>query len=196
MHSFRIQDLGSRIQKIKHSALSILAFIILLITPACAPTGEKSDRLKPEDMKRQEQREKAEIFARREKIREIAEAGKPSAQYDYAMTFCCGEDEIYSSKEMIKWLCRSARGGFADAQIELGNLYRSDKKKLGPLYEDKSIPTNNRLAYVWYSVASTKGKDPIATTSMYELARMMPNSDLLQAKKVVSSYPSIPCEVY
>jgi hypothetical protein len=71
-------------------------------------------------------------------IRSMAEKGFPESQWRlYAEYGKKPEDAI--------WLCRSADGGYAKAQLYVGHLY----------WSASDIPDNRIKAYVWYKFAMT-----------------------------------------
>ena len=76
-----------------------------------------------------------------EVIHALAVEGYPEAQWRLY-------DEFGRKPEDLVWLCRSADGGYAKAQLEVGRVY----------WDDTSIPKHKIKAFVWYRLATAGDK--------------------------------------
>ena len=86
--------------------------------------------------------------------------------------------------EAARWFQKAAEQGYADAQIGLGTLYSYG---LG-------VPKDPIKAYMWFQLAS-KGGSKDGTRSLDEIRKVMRQSDIAQAEKLVAAFqPRSPAE--
>ena len=78
----------------------------------------------------------------------LAEQGNPDAQNEIASMYRAGEGVPQNIKTAIKWFKKSARQGFSDATLNLGELYNDD---------GYGVPQNYKTAINWYKLASFQG---------------------------------------
>lgn len=58
---------------------------------------------------------------------DAANAGDAEAQYKVGNALCCSLDDdesgFYDTQKSVAWLCKSAAGGYAPAELKLGKIY-------------------------------------------------------------------------
>ncbi len=79
-----------------------------------------------------------------QKLLPRAEQGDAEAQLNLALRY--GRRD---TRKMWLWMCRAANQGYLDAQTQLGVLYRHGNTR--------RIPRDTGLAYMWFSLAASKG---------------------------------------
>ena len=80
-------------------------------------------------------------------LRQAAEAGDPSAQYQLAAAYYFGEGVPQDLFEMVRWTRKAAKQGHADAQYELGKVY----------LHGSGVAQDNREAVRWWREAAEQG---------------------------------------
>jgi len=122
-----------------------------------------------------------------EVIQSMAVNGFPEAQWRLY-------DEFGRKQEDLVWLCRSADGGYAKAQLEVGRAY----------WDDTSIPKHKIKAFVWYRLA-TEGDKPegnradretliLADSFMSEAVNTLNQKQLIEAYNIHSGQERGLCE--
>ena len=119
-----------------------------------------------------------EALQRRTEIQARAEQGDAEAQYELYLSG--------SVEEEWKWLCRSAHGGHALAQVATGLIYSwgMDGKVTDPV-----------LAYLWYSLAAINGHRSI-NSERDALAKTMTPTQIAEAERLAAEWKPDPasCE--
>lgn len=86
-----------------------------------------------------------------DRLREAAVAGDPRAQFRLGLYY-----EGVRQPEAERWVCRAANQGFARAQAEMGHWYNEDRRR-EDLWPFIGLSPDDRLAYMWYSLAVANG---------------------------------------
>jgi TPR repeat protein len=86
-----------------------------------------------------------QIFSPEERKR--AEQGDSIAQYFLYLSYSSGSGIKVDHQEALKWLIKSAEGGFPKAEMVLGTLYG----------RGQGLPKDNEKAFIWYKKAADKG---------------------------------------
>ncbi len=131
---------------------------------------------------------------------EKAKAGDADAQYKVGKAYCCsviGNNPLHNNQKATSWLCKAARQDKAVAQYELGRIYSGHLAKgynlLGQAGElVDSPPTNLPQALLWYRLGGTHGMKE-SDDAAEELSKTMTQAQLLEAGKLESAYPNVPC---
>lgn len=132
----------------------------------------------------------------RERWREQAFQGDRIAQYHYGNSFCCGGGPFRSQVKATRWLCKSARQGYAPAMNRIGDIWRGDKRtniKEGKVIAG-IIPENNRIAYAWYDMAYQYGHKP-AKQNIDELLPIMTEAEIKEGIRMQGLFPNMMCEM-
>lgn len=87
----------------------------------------------------------SQIFTNEEKKK--AEQGDSVSQYFLYLAYSCGSGIKADHEEALKWLIKSAEGGFPKAEMVLGTIYARGQG----LVKDK------KKAFIWYKKAADKG---------------------------------------
>ncbi|MCB2081459.1 MAG: sel1 repeat family protein [Rickettsiales bacterium] len=126
---------------------------------------------------------------------ENAIKGDVEAQYEYGKSFCCGFDGYYDTKLALEWICKAARKRYPEAMYAVAEIYNSHKDagRLGDAARDPRLPSNDALAYAWYSAAAIH-EYPGAQQRLTTLAGRLKRDQLTLAKHWITKYPNIPCE--
>jgi TPR repeat protein len=112
---------------------------------------------------------------------DMAEKGYACAQYVIGTKYYIGEDMLGHPSESLKdyslaykWLLKSAKQGYADAQCAVGWLY----------IEGSGVTQNNFLAFDWFSKAANQGSIEAQCNlgRMYELGNGIPQDYSLAEK--------------
>lgn len=136
------------------------------------------------------------------KLKELAEGGSAEAQYRLAQDYCCGEGRNYNNEKALNWFCQAAKQGHRAAQFELGQMYEHAYTMLGwdtVTYRRRpaagKYPTQNfERAYMWYTLANTEGKFPIAQNRKLDLAaKHMTLEEVGLAESALESWRDVPC---
>ena len=133
----------------------------------CAHSG-------PSQVEKREASEKRE--AKRRAVKTKAEQGDAEAQYELYLSG--------SVEEESKWLCRSAHGGHALAQVATGLTYSWGK--------DGKV-TDPVLAYLWYSLAAGNGHRSIKS-ERDALAETMTPAQVTEAERLVAEWKPNPAK--
>ncbi len=83
-----------------------------------------------------------------DELRRVFETGQPEAQYTVADYILSRSDAPQDRERALKWLLRSAKQGFADAQFRVGTFF---------LKGGRSSEANGKLALRWYKEAARRG---------------------------------------
>jgi TPR repeat protein len=127
----------------------------------------------------------------RSRWQDAANAGDPEAQYRLGRAYCCGIGPKYSTSKAIKWYCKSAKRGYLPAQLALADLY-SDYGATPTGYLGK--PAADFVnAYLWYTVAASKG-DQHAFERRHDLGNMMDPADISAAKQLATRWRQVDCD--
>ena len=121
-------------------------------------------------------------------IYSMAQQGFPESQYRLY-------DEFGRKPQDITWLCRSADNGYAKAQLEVGNLYKSAS----------DIKQNMSKSYVWYKLAATGDNlqglivddraQANAATAMQDVKSTLTPSQIIDAENYYSAWNKGQCEL-
>jgi len=107
-----------------------------------------------------------------------------AAESDLGLIYYNGAGVKRDYAEAARWFQKAAEQGYADAQIGLGTLYSYG---LG-------VPKDPVKAYMWFQLAS-KGGSKEGTRSLNEMRKVMRQSDIAQAEKLVAAFqPRSPAE--
>ena len=116
-------------------------------------------------------------------LKELAEQG------DVQAIFNLYEQAIYRkgpSTEALKWLCEAASAGDARAQSKLAYLHRPWGEN-----EEYGIEENNRIAYMWYTLAAASGADTLGARSI--VAEEMTAEEEAEALEMVRDWKPVQC---
>lgn len=86
----------------------------------------------------------SQVFTTEEKQR--AEHGDASAQYFLYCAYSWGSGVEINHGEALKWLLKSAEGGFPRAEMVLGTIYA----------RGQGLPKDKEKAFLWYKKAADK----------------------------------------
>ena len=100
-----------------------------------------------------------------------------AAESDLGLIYYNGAGVKRDYAEAARWFLKAAEQGYADAQIGLGTLYSHG---LG-------VPKDLVKAYMWFQLAS-KGGSKDGTRLLDEVRRVMRQSDIAQAEKLVAAW--------
>ncbi|MEO8417904.1 MAG: hypothetical protein ABI475_04180 [Methylophilaceae bacterium] len=103
--------------------------------------------------------------ARNDDSQHKAISGDPVAQYKLANNYCCKsagplkEASIYDNKKASYWYCKSAKQGYAPAQLQLGRIYSRDPLRgIHVLLRASDLagshPVNLAVAQMWAELAA------------------------------------------
>ncbi len=116
-------------------------------------------------------------------LKELAEQGDAQAAFNvYEQTIYRKEP----TKEALKWLCVAANAGDAEAQKILAHLHR-----LWGVKEGYGIKENNRIAYMWYTLAAASGADTLGSRSI--VAEEMTTEEEAEALEMVRDWKPGQC---
>jgi len=87
----------------------------------------------------------SQIFTNEDKQR--AEKGDVSAQYFLYCAYSWGSGVEINHDEALRWLLKSAEGGFPKAEMVLGTIYA----------RGQGLPKDKEKAFLWYKKAADKG---------------------------------------
>ena len=129
-----------------------------------------------------EARRKADEEAMRQ-----AENGNGTAAYALYWQLS-GERQTFA--EAWKWLCLAANGGYGAAQRSVGNRYETltwefNIERLRWLRDEVGIQPDNRVAYMWYTLAASSGKEYVAA--------VMTPDEVAQAEQMVRDWKPGDC---
>lgn len=112
-------------------------------------------------------------------LSEKARAGDPAAEFELANAFFDGRDIPKDEAQGMALLERAARGGYPQAQFQMGQR----------VYGDGNDSEKYVEAYVWFSQAQRSGADG-ADAKVIELEARMTPDQLSEARKRVESAPT------
>ncbi len=112
-------------------------------------------------------------FAVVEKLRNAAQQGQPTAQFELARHYQNGQGVEPNDVEAVRWLREAARQGDADAQYELGNAYA----------DGRGVAPDMVNAYACYVLAGANGN----SASDEALRRLTPHMTSAQIAQVRST---------
>ncbi len=107
-----------------------------------------------------------------EKLRKLADAGDPNAQFDLGARYATGEDVKQDYGESVRWFTMAAEQGHVIAQATLGAYY----------WAGRGIPQNLEKAYFWSAIAQNGG-DEASRFRVTVLASRMPHSQVVTAQQ-------------
>lgn len=111
-----------------------------------------------------------------------ARAGKPVAEYRMALL-----QLQHDNPAALDWMCKSAAQGYGPAQLNLGHWYNEDRRQQD-LWPFISVSLDNRVAYMWYTLAAEHGV-PFATQYRDNLvAAGMSRQDIAEAKAMAAAW--------
>ncbi len=106
-----------------------------------------------------------------------------------------GERQTFA--EAWRWLCLAANGGHGEAQRSVGNRHRtltwqSEIERLGWLRDDVGIQQDNRVAYMWYTLADSSG-DLSAIWMRASIESDMAPDEIAQAEQMARDWKPGDC---
>ena len=132
----------------------------------------------------------------------ISKAGKgdPEAQYKVGDAYCCSLHEgkgFYDTRVAVKWLCTSARNGYAPAMYKIGKIYSGDVidgVRLGRRLAQGIAGTSKHppVAYIWLAFAKNYGINEADKRSK-EVWVDMTASDREETRRLIKDAVNVPC---
>ena len=118
----------------------------------------------------------------------IAAGLDAKAQIELGNWYLANFDEQARIAEGATLLCFAAKGGLAEAQIRVGDLYRIGKTRSGTWPGGRSEET----AYVWYSVAAASGNGEAEHMKQVAAKGMTPER-IAASDQQVAHWKDAPC---
>ncbi len=109
-----------------------------------------------------------------------ARSGDPEAQYQIGYDYLKDKNP-----RAIFWVCRAANQSHRLAQSMMGYFHREDLEKASGKY--LAIERDNRLAFMWYSLAVANGYSP-AERYRDEVASNMTSAEIARAERLVQEW--------
>ncbi len=99
------------------------------------------------------------------------------------------------------WLCLAANAGYSKAQAEVGSWHRSiDRDDSSYLNDNRlellrkvGVRPDNRIAYMWYTLATSNGDESTLYARDYYLAELLTDSEVAQAEQMVRDWTPGDC---
>jgi TPR repeat protein len=133
--------------------------------------------------------------------------GNKEAQYKLGESWCCSTDKksgsAYDTVTAVKWLCASARQGYAPAMYKLGKIYTGDlidgirllRRATTGINESMSGNTVSMpVGFAWLKLASTYGSED-AAERLASVKKDMNVTDLHKGLALADQGLSMPCEM-
>ena len=129
-----------------------------------------------------------------------ASKGNPEAQYKVGDAYCCSVHEgkgFYNTRLAVRWLCTSARNGYAPAMYKVGKIYSGDVidgVRLGRRLAQGIAGTskNPPVAYVWLALAKNYGIKEADKRSK-EVWIDMTAPERKETKRLIKDARNVPC---
>jgi len=108
------------------------------------------------------------------------------------------ESERQTTSDAWKWLCMIANSGHGEAQRSVGNWHRtliwqSGTERLGWLRDEVGIQPDNRVAYMWYTLADANGNlSALSQREVFLEAGMTPEK-IGQAEQMIRDWKPGDC---
>ena len=129
-----------------------------------------------------------------------ANKGDPEAQYKVGDAYCCSVHEgkgFYNTRLAVRWLCTSARNGYAPAMYKIGKIYSGDVidgVRLGRRLVQGVAGTseNPPVAYVWLALAKKYGIKEADKRSK-EVWVDMTDREREETRRLIKDAVNVPC---
>jgi len=140
---------------------------------------------------------------RRDPLHKEAVAGDASAQYKLGDTYCChgggpmDKVSIYDNQKATEWYCRSARQGYAPAQLRLAQIYSGHPiHGLHVALRASALVgasgTDQGVALMWSSVAARRGDDD-AIELRDSIKAKATDKELARGAALLGDWKTAPC---
>lgn len=122
-------------------------------------------------------------------LKTLADQGDMEAQYWLGV-----QQAILDKSKGFNWLCRAANQKYPSAQYAIGHWYRQPGESAS-LYP-ANVRSDDRVAFMWYSLAVSNGETLAAATRRKLTAHMTP-SEIAEAERLAAEWKPDPtsCEV-
>ena len=133
---------------------------------------------------------------------DAANAGNAEAQFKVGDALCCSLDDdeagFYDTQKSVAWLCKSAAGGYAPAELKLGKIYSGDRVEGVRLMRRAAQAVagseeNRPVAYAWMSLAWAHNVEDAESHAKSLWSDLTPEQRDA-AKTMVEKGPPFPCE--
>jgi TPR repeat protein len=142
--------------------------------------------------------------ARRGELQDKAMTGDSAAEYEFANSYCCKgagplkEASIYDNNKATNWYCKSARQGYAPAQLQLAKIYSgSPIRGLHIVLRASDLagddPTNLALAQMWADLAA-QGGDEDAVDLRNQIAQKTTRKEQQKTEAYMKDWRNAPCK--
>jgi TPR repeat protein len=142
--------------------------------------------------------------ARRGSLEAETAGGDPVAQYKLGDTYCChgggpmDQVSVYDNHKATFWYCKSARQGYAPAQLRLAQVYSGDPihglhiaLRASALVDD--VETDPGVALMWARVAANHGGGDDAGELRDKIMAHATDKDRVRAAALMKDWQSAPC---
>ncbi len=134
--------------------------------------------------------DQAQIDSARSAWLNKAFAGDAEGQYHLGEAYCC--DTVEHTRQALRWYCRAAVQGYADAQYEMGRIFANDLPAGSDAIATAGLFIAKRSAYMWFTAAAATGHDP-SFAARAKLGATMPASAVAEAKRWATRWKQASC---
>lgn len=122
-------------------------------------------------------------------LRTLADQGDVEAQYWLGI-----QQAILDKSKGFGWLCRAANQKYPSAQYAVGNWYRQQGESAS--VRAATFRPDDRVAFMWYSLAVSNGETLAAATRRKLTAHMTP-AEIAEAERLAAEWTPDPtsCEI-
>ncbi len=133
-------------------------------------------------------------------LRRLAKEGDYVVKYEQFLNFSnAGEPSEFSAA--WNWLCFAANAGYSKAQVEVGWWHRSsswdnwgDRNEDGlELLRKVGVRPDNRIAYMWYTLAVATGGESTRIARDYYVAELLTDVEISQAEQMARDWKPGDC---
>ncbi len=118
-----------------------------------------------------------------------AKEGDVQSMFLIGKAYCCGFGGLLDTRQALDWLCRAARKGHAEAQLEVSKIHSADYG-----LETLGVPPDHGLALMWFELATSTGRlfdDPYKK----RLMRKVPPAEISRARELMKNWKDGKCDV-
>ena len=137
--------------------------------------------------------ELAELTGNLAPLEERATEGNPAAAYAYYEHL---SRERQTFAEAWRWLCKAASNGYGNAQAEVGRRHNPKlwffTRQAQWLQDEVGIQPDNRIAYMWYTLADSNGGSA-ADGARDQVVPDMTADEITQAEQMVRNWKPGDC---
>lgn len=134
--------------------------------------------------------DQAQIDSARSAWLHKAQAGDVESQYRMGEAYCC--DTVEHTRQALRWYCRAAMQGSADAQYEMGRIFADDLPAGANATAAAGLFSAKRSAYMWFTVAASTGHEQ-SFAARTRLSATMPASAVAEAKRWATRWKQASC---